>query len=320
MDLKVKTRDFNNRGGYKTKVTDGKVTIIDSNSVNRMESHINTITDNLFLGLSRGMRFPALFTGEAYYDADDDDWKMRNSLNQGKQFYTSVAVDKFLTNIQHITVSLNLVALAQTDATPLFFVYNTSTVGDYDNDYVIFPRVESLIGNELKIALDANHAGTWGYYQSANNGEAGLSIGIDCLMQSTGEAADTNFYTPGIPDWTYSETVSSTSSLFVQGYVYNTIIETSDVIDWPCKVKGRAIRWSGDCTTGDVFPGASYIYSTEPVYTYPLHPARFENLPPAAVYKVWIQIDSEVGPDNLDWQLVGCYATDGHGGDIGIGS
>lgn len=313
MDPNVVLKDFKNRGGYKRKVTNNNLSAIDSYSVRNMENHINRITDTLFLGLSRGMRFPAMFTGEVYYNETSDAWDFKNILNQGYGFIQSVSSYKSGSDIEYLTVVTNSKILGKTDTTPLVFVYNKSTTNDYDNDYVLFPRVSNIDGGTVTIALEANNAGTWGYYQSANNGEVGLSIGIDFLVQSSSESEDNNFYTPGIPDWTYDSYTRTDTILFIHGYVYNTIMETSEVIDWECKVKGRAIKWLGDCTTGYADPAGSYIYATDPIWTTGLHTLRFESLYQDSRYKIWIQIDSKVGQNRLEWQEVGCFTTESSG-------
>jgi len=82
-------------------------------------------------------------------------------------------------------------------------------------------------------------------------------------------------------------------------------------------VKGRAIKWLGECSTGYADPSSNYLYATEPTYKTGIHPVRFESLLAGTQYKIWIQIDSKVGQDNLDWQLVGCFFTmdSGEGGE-----
>jgi hypothetical protein len=313
MDIKALRKDFRNKGSYKTKITNGKITIIDSNSVAKLESHINTVTDTLFLELSRGMRMPAMYTGSLYYDATSDSWEVLNNLNQGANFYKSVSISKSGDAIQTLTLTVDSDIMSLSDSTPLFFVYNTSTVADYANDYVLFPRISQIEGVTIDIAMESNNAGTWGYYESTNNGEEGLSLGIDCLLQTTGESGDTNYYTPGVPDWTYSHYASDVNYIHINGYVFNTIIETSEEIDWECIVKGRAIEWVGDCSTGAAATGETYFYVQEADYRTGLHVIRYINLKSNTQYKMWVQIDSKVGQDNLEWQLVGCFFTDSVG-------
>lgn len=317
MDIKALSKDFKNKGGYKTKITNNQITIIDSNSVVKMETHINKITDTLFLGLSRGMRIPAMYTGEATYNSITDSWDVKNNLNKGSNFLQSAVVNKSGDQILSMTLTFDGAILNLSDSTPLYFVYNTSTLGDYENDYVLFPRISDIVNNVVTVAMESNNAGTWGYYESSLNGEEGLSVGIDCLLQSTGEGADTAFYTPGIPDWTYDSAEVWQDAIYVNGYIYNTIIETSDLIDWPCKAKGRIIKWSGDCVSGSAWPGATYAYSTEQTYRTGKHILKFLGLDGGNLYKVWVQIDSEIGQDNLEWQLVDCFYTTAQGeGDI----
>jgi len=323
MSNDIRQKNLKNLGQYKSRIISNRNTSIDKNSLNKFESQLNKITDTLFISLSRGMRFPAIFSSKIYFDYTSNIWEYYNSPYSSLDFVKGVTPDITGNNLEYLDITINNNLISKTDITPLFFVNNVSETknGFFNNQQVIFPRLDSYVQDStsfiVKVAMEVTNGGSIGFYEiDSSNGDFGTTLFLEGLFQSTPENADKISYTVGIP---YFEKISgyvSNDYIKILGNTYADIVPDGSHTPWLSKIRLRTQAWTGDCISGSGY--GDYTYgSWESTYKKTNHIAYIYNLSPLTQYKIWVQIKSSVGPDNMDWTSVGCYTTSSPGGGGG---
>jgi hypothetical protein len=319
MDINIGYKDLKNIAGYKSRLLRNLETSFDKKTFVKVENFLNNLTDTLYLPLSHGIRMPAMATACLYYDITTDYWLYRNEPHNSVNLVTGLDVTKQGSLIKYLDATINPELVQKSDVSSLYFIYNNSdvTANVITQDQVIFPRIDRILGdNTVRISLECAKDIVWGFFDHAiSYGVPGLCFSLEVLFQSDAENADRAFYTAGIPYFEMSNMYASINSLRPTGYVYSDLEPDASRTLWSSKIRSYAQGWVGDCTSGDGTGGLFYS-EWEPLYTEGFHEGlKIEDLLGDTTYKVWVQIDSKVGPDNFDNTSLGCFVTKPIGDD-----
>lgn len=319
MDKNIGYKDFKNIGGYKSKLTKNLETSFDTNSMLKIESFLNGLTDTLYLPLARGVRIPALAVAKLYYDETADYWAYRNAPYNSVSLVVGLDVQNVGKIIQYLDVTVNPLLEQKSDISSLYFTYNLSdcTDDEADTNQTLFPRVDSIINdNTVRVALERVQSSTMGFLvESLGLGSPGFAIGFEVLFQSEPEHADKAFFTPGVPYFELTNVYTSINSLRPAGFTYSDMLPDASRTPWNSKIRSCAQYY--DTTLGDS-TGALTYSMWETAYTSGKHEGtRIEGLLSDSTYRVWVQINSKVGPDNYDATSIGLHYTKSIGEDPG---
>ena len=316
MDREISSKNTKNLGNYKKQFIKEIPTVIDGISYSKLVKHIGYVSDTLFLPLAKGVRMPALFVSNIYYDHTSDLWKHKNNPYSSLQFVSGVdsSVQDTSTLI-YLDVTVNQNVVAKTDVTPLLFVNNTSSGEPDTANGFFFPRISKtyIDGTNFIARVVLEKADQTGWAPTTFDGSSGFygaKVSFEGLFQSASEHADMTFIAPGFPYYVPRLIVNNKSYIQSYGTVYVDYNVDLTGVPWSSKTRTKAVPWAGDCSTGSSVPGARQPLSPwESVYHTGEHFNQISGLLSSTQYKLYIQIDAKVGHESLDWTSLGCYTT-----------
>lgn len=296
-------KNFNNLGKYKNKVIRKETTFIDASSYLKAQEHINTLTDALFIPLSRAVKTPAIMTANCVFDSTVGDFYIKHGAATNDLLFHDLSTNIVSDELIYIDMTLNQDTASLSDVTPLFFVTNTSRIVNFPGGQVPVPRVKELLSDTsdltCRIGIETVSSGSMADLEIATNGDwEGLSFCVEGLFQSIVDNTDTTFQTASIPYWDHTYTMATYNSLDFYGIVYADLYPDGTSAQWSSKVRLRIQEYDADTSqlSGD------YTYTDWPsIYTTGIKDVYFKGLPYDTTYAAWYQIDSQVGPDMLDW-------------------
>lgn len=301
--------DALNIGRFKKDFLSGKMTTVDRETMLNLYSELNNLGDALFIPLSRGVKLPAFYSSVVNYDTTRSKWMPDRRISDSA-FLLDVTHSMSDTTFNYIDFMINGNIAYNSDQTPLFFVSNTSKKETYTNNQLIFPRIIGFFGNPdltCRIVLETPKTTLSRY--ATTTGMLGLSIGFDMLCQSNLDNTDSIVYTYGVPYIDGVTLQSGKQYIEVLANTYTDIVPDMSRSDTKMKIRARCRQWVGDLTTGSGSGG--YYYSAfEAVYSNNPHYVKITGpLAANTQYRTWLVIDTEIGPDQMNWQSIGLVTT-----------
>jgi len=299
----MKAKNVKNLGKFKPTIRASKNQTIDARSYENLSEHLLNLAKTLYTGLSYGVRIPAIYSSNIYYDSTKG-WDYVNT-QPDSTFLVGVSVGTDTTKT-FLDVTINSALTSKTNVLPLFQVYNTSNTNiPYFINIYDYAASDST---RLKISIDyVDITGDFSNYD-LSTGTDEISLRLLGLFKSDAENNDTTFYTYGLPYFVCDASDLQSTYIKLSGYTYNKDLVTDATYLWSTRIRLYAEPWSGDCTTGSG-TGTYYYSDWETVYTSGLHIVKISGLSPLTLYKVYVQIDAEKGFDSLDGVAVGCFRT-----------